>query len=424
MEAIQHMRRLAQEQGNLQTTPEQQVLYDDGYVRIWPAQTRYIYVPVYDPAVIYVRPVWGLPVWRTFFNFGAGYPIGAWLIYDWDWPMRRIYYTGWWGGGWIGRSRPFIRVNNIYLNPSYRHIHYDRDVLFRRPDYGRIHRYEGLYPGVSYAGRPAPAPQPLRTAHPRDAGTSMPVGRSDDGRTAVRTRPGDGVVTAPGSRTRADGRSWSAPTRTDGSAPTPHVLPTPTRERSGSAEQPHVLPSDPGITRQWDAGRSGEAQVAPRWQAPAVQRQNDAPDAPRWQAPTVQRRGELRAYPAPTPEQPVRASPRPYPNPPRAYPAPPRAQPVETPRNDAPRWQPPERIERPDPPRYSAPRSETPRYEAPRQEAPRYQAPRSDSPRNEAPRGGGWRAAPAPDRGGPAIRSGSASDGRSAQPRESGRGRH
>ncbi len=144
MNAVQHMRRLAQTQGNLQTTPEQEVVEQDGYVRIWPAQARYIYVPVYDPAVVFVRPIWGLPLWGRFFSFGIAYPIGAWLIYDWDWPMRRIYYTGWWGGGWIGRSRPYIRITNVYINQGHRRIHYDRDVLYRRPDYGRIHRYTSL----------------------------------------------------------------------------------------------------------------------------------------------------------------------------------------------------------------------------------------------------------------------------------------
>ncbi len=153
MQAVQRMRRMAQAQGNLVSSPEQQVVAEDDYIRIWPAQPRVIYVPYYDPAVIFVRPVFGRSGFRSFFSFGVPFPIGAWLIYDWDWPSWRIVYTGWHGGGWIGRSRPYVRFTNVYINPRYQRVWYGRDVLRRRPDYGRVRHYDAIHPGVGFGDR-------------------------------------------------------------------------------------------------------------------------------------------------------------------------------------------------------------------------------------------------------------------------------
>ncbi|HVA57642.1 MAG: DUF3300 domain-containing protein [Gemmatimonadaceae bacterium] len=124
MQAVQYMRGLAQQEGNLQNTPQQQVVTNDGNISIWPAQPSVIYVPVYDPAVVFYRPMYLSAGFNSFFSFGIGYPIGAWLMYDWDWPARRIVYTGWRGGGWIARSRPYVRLTGVYVNPGYGHVRY------------------------------------------------------------------------------------------------------------------------------------------------------------------------------------------------------------------------------------------------------------------------------------------------------------
>ena len=57
MQAVQRLRAQANAQGNLVTTPQQQVVVEREYIAIWPAQPRVIYVPVYDPEIIYVRHV-------------------------------------------------------------------------------------------------------------------------------------------------------------------------------------------------------------------------------------------------------------------------------------------------------------------------------------------------------------------------------
>jgi hypothetical protein len=115
MDSIQALRAEARDRGNLYSTAQQQVLVEsDGEIRIVPAVPQYIYVPVYDPQVIYVErsPSYG------FITFGTGFAIGAWLSRDMDWRDRRVYYHGWNRGGWVQRSRPHIQDRrHIYINP-------------------------------------------------------------------------------------------------------------------------------------------------------------------------------------------------------------------------------------------------------------------------------------------------------------------
>ncbi len=80
--SIQRLRNQAQAAGSLFSSPEQQIVNDGGTIRIVPANPTVVYVPSYDPTIVYVRhdrPVVGAIV------FGHGFTIGAWLNYDLDW---------------------------------------------------------------------------------------------------------------------------------------------------------------------------------------------------------------------------------------------------------------------------------------------------------------------------------------------------
>lgn len=125
MAAVQRLRQQAVARGNLVTTPQQQVVVEPTQVAIWPANPRVIYVPVYDPTIVYVRQA-GYYGPRSFISFGIGYPIGPWFIYDTDWARFRLVYTGWIGGGWIGRSRPYVVMSPIYVHERYRVPMYGR----------------------------------------------------------------------------------------------------------------------------------------------------------------------------------------------------------------------------------------------------------------------------------------------------------
>lgn len=81
MDAIQSLRASAQNLGNLQSTPQQQVTDDGGNIEIVPFDPDMIYVPTYDPDAVYYQS----PVGPPFITFGAGFGIGPWLCCDFDW---------------------------------------------------------------------------------------------------------------------------------------------------------------------------------------------------------------------------------------------------------------------------------------------------------------------------------------------------
>jgi Protein of unknown function (DUF3300) len=156
MMSVQRLRNLAYSRGNLIATPQQQVIVDRGYIQIIPAQPRVIFVPVYDPGVIYARRVYRPGFgFGGFYNFGTGFVIGAWLNYDLDWHSHRVVYEGWDAhrGGWRERSRPYVHVTNVYVNNRYEHVNVNRHVVDRRVNYDNLRRYDSVHRDVHYENR-------------------------------------------------------------------------------------------------------------------------------------------------------------------------------------------------------------------------------------------------------------------------------
>jgi hypothetical protein len=82
MDAIQNLRREAQQYGYLQTGPQMQVVDDGGYIDILPVG-GYMYVPVYDPYVVFARPRPGFFVGGAI-RFGGGFRWSAgYNRFDW-----------------------------------------------------------------------------------------------------------------------------------------------------------------------------------------------------------------------------------------------------------------------------------------------------------------------------------------------------
>jgi hypothetical protein len=149
MASVQRLREQAREAGNLVTTPEQEVVDSDGAIKIWPAEPQYIYVPVYDPAIVYFRR----PGFFTgaVISFGRAFSIGVWLNHDFDWRDHRVFYNGWdSAGGWRGRSRPYIHITNVYVNNRYRNVAIDRNVVRRSVNYSQLDRYHGVHRDTNY----------------------------------------------------------------------------------------------------------------------------------------------------------------------------------------------------------------------------------------------------------------------------------
>jgi hypothetical protein len=88
MDSVQRLRAQAQAMGNLLSTPQQTVVVDGGIIEIVPTAPQVIYVPVYQPEVVYVQspPAPG----RFYVSFGAGLVVGAWLNHDCDWRAHEV----------------------------------------------------------------------------------------------------------------------------------------------------------------------------------------------------------------------------------------------------------------------------------------------------------------------------------------------
>src|ERR1051326_500733 len=88
MKSVQHLRAEARAAGTLVDTIQQQVVVESDTISIVPTQPDVIYVPYYDPEVVYVRhDRYSGP----FFSFSIGYPTGFWLGYNVDWGHRRLW---------------------------------------------------------------------------------------------------------------------------------------------------------------------------------------------------------------------------------------------------------------------------------------------------------------------------------------------
>jgi hypothetical protein len=155
MMAVQRLRGMAHDQGNLVSTPEQEIVEQDGIYSIYPAQPQYIYVPVYQPSVIYFRRAYYDGGWLGgVFAFGTGFLIGVWLNHDCDWREHRVFYTGWRGDDrdrrWVERSRPYVQVTNVYVNNRYTNVTVNRTVINRPVNYDNINRYHAVHREVTY----------------------------------------------------------------------------------------------------------------------------------------------------------------------------------------------------------------------------------------------------------------------------------
>lgn len=139
MDAIQLLRAQARANGVLQTTREQRVYMDGSYVRIVPAQSNVIYVPQYDPDVVYVQRRNNTN--QNLLVFGLGLLIGSWLSNDTDWSHHRVYNHGWSGSGWIANSRPHVTIDRIYTDNKDRPAVVNRDVTQRQVDRTKVRNY-------------------------------------------------------------------------------------------------------------------------------------------------------------------------------------------------------------------------------------------------------------------------------------------
>jgi hypothetical protein len=127
MDAIQVLRQRAQQAGNLKSTPQQAVTDQDSSIGIQPVDPAVVYVPAYDPWLIYGDPIVAWPDWYDYpglwfdgpyLSFGVGFGIGFLGAYEWgwggwgfDWHHHHVLYNH---GSYLSRSTTFYNRGNFY----------------------------------------------------------------------------------------------------------------------------------------------------------------------------------------------------------------------------------------------------------------------------------------------------------------------
>jgi hypothetical protein len=141
MKAVQEMRKEAKKAGNLKPTPQLNVHEDEGQIDIDPVDPEVVYVPAYDPWVVYGYPIAPWPYWVDVpgiwwdgpgLYFGIGFPIAPFFGFGWGW--------GAWGVDWYHHGIFFNRAPYFARGPAF----FDRGGYYRgRGDFGRPGEFRG-----------------------------------------------------------------------------------------------------------------------------------------------------------------------------------------------------------------------------------------------------------------------------------------
>jgi hypothetical protein len=151
MDTAQSLRARARSAGNLRSTPQQRVIDEDSAIVIEPAQPDYVYVPVYNPLVIYGP--WWAPAYRPWYWYPPsiyGYPaigaIGVGIVWGSAWAIS-FNHWGWARPAWrshrinvdFGRNyfvnRPLYR--DRFRNGDWQHVPEHRRGVAYRDQYSR-----------------------------------------------------------------------------------------------------------------------------------------------------------------------------------------------------------------------------------------------------------------------------------------------
>jgi hypothetical protein len=146
MDAVQFMRGKAEQAGNLKSTPQQSVTTQDSTIEIQPVDPDVVYVPAYDPWLVYGVPIGPWPGWYPYpgiwcggpyLSFGVGFGIGFFGGFGWGW--------GHWGFDWhnhyaiynhnryYSRSPTFYNRSNFYRGGARAGIVGARGGVYNRP---------------------------------------------------------------------------------------------------------------------------------------------------------------------------------------------------------------------------------------------------------------------------------------------------
>jgi Protein of unknown function (DUF3300) len=124
MDAVQRMRQRAMGYGYLTPNDCMNVTSSGGYIQILPVDPNVVYVPYYDPLVVFAPPRPGFAIGGAI-HFGPGITIGAafggwgwWLGSGFAWPSHTILIDRRpWDRVWVNRSAYFHPYVHPWVRP-------------------------------------------------------------------------------------------------------------------------------------------------------------------------------------------------------------------------------------------------------------------------------------------------------------------
>jgi len=142
MSAIQVLRNDAQQAGNLNSTPQQNVSTEGQTIVIEPANPEVVYVPSYSPEV-YGVPVAAYPGYTGWgavaagaISFGAGMAVGAAFGgYGWGW---HGWGANWHGGNVTFNRNTFVSNTNAFANRNLTNV--NRNMANVNRDFSNVNR--------------------------------------------------------------------------------------------------------------------------------------------------------------------------------------------------------------------------------------------------------------------------------------------
>jgi len=121
LDAVQRMRKKAQDTGNLKSTEQQKVetkvIESKSVIVVEQADPQIVYVPSYDPVVVYGPPVYPYP--PIYYPPAGYYAAGLAISFGVGMMMGAAWGGGWgWGCGWGGNNDININNNNNFNRNS------------------------------------------------------------------------------------------------------------------------------------------------------------------------------------------------------------------------------------------------------------------------------------------------------------------
>ncbi len=236
LDAIQRMRRKANQAGKLESTKQQQVVVEKEIIKIVPADPQIVYVPTYVPQAVYGPPAYpppypamyayppGYVATTSLLSFGAGMAVGAAISGGCDWGSHQVNVYNNYGGGGGGGGGGNKNNNNVNIDNSktFNQANVNKQKWEHNPEHRRGVSYQNQQVSQRYAGKGSQGQQTRDQARGYDRSANA----------AAQTRPATGAAAQTRPATNAGAQTRPA---TNAAAQTRPATGTATRPSSNDA---------------------------------------------------------------------------------------------------------------------------------------------------------------------------------------------